>query len=235
MGFDQSDDEGRCVRSLLATSDALLLDFDGPICSVFAGYPASIVANQLRDVLLHGGHTELPTEVEKTDDPFELFKYAGMLGHDEAHYIEAALRAYEVEAIATAEPTPGAHDLIHGWVAGGRSLAVVSNNSAEAVESYIHRQKLPYQDILIAARESADPQLLKPNPYLIKSGIGKLGCSSSSSLLVGDSVTDIFAASAANVRSIGYANKPGKRAQLDEAGADAVVESMEKLLRSIGP
>ena len=35
--------------------------------------------------------------------------YAADLGDNEAHYVYAAFTAHELEAIATAQPTPGAH------------------------------------------------------------------------------------------------------------------------------
>ncbi|WP_211346890.1 hypothetical protein [Saccharothrix australiensis] len=66
-------DDPEVLRGILATTDALFLDFDGPVCSVFAGIPAHLVAAQLRDVLKDGSHTALPLEVEKTDD---LSKYS---------------------------------------------------------------------------------------------------------------------------------------------------------------
>ena len=47
--------------------------------------------------------------------------------------------------------------------------------------------------------------------------------------LVGDSITDIVAARAAGVASVGYANKPGKHETLRNAGADSVIEDMRAL------
>ncbi len=44
-------------------------------------------------------------------------------------------------------------------------------------------------------------------------------------VFVGDSVTDVEVARACGVRCIGYANKPGKRDVLGEAGA-FVIDSM---------
>ncbi|MGW3615296.1 HAD family hydrolase, partial [Micromonospora sp. NPDC005163] len=48
-------------------------------------------------------------------------------------------------------------------------------------------------------------------------------------VLVGDSTTDIQAAQAAGVGSIGYANKPGKSEALTQVGADAVIRQMTEL------
>lgn len=49
-------------------------------------------------------------------------------------------------------------------------------------------------------------------------------------VIVRDSVADITAARRARVASIGYANRPGKRRALTEAGADAIVGTMAELL-----
>ncbi|WP_242579210.1 HAD family hydrolase [Amycolatopsis sp. 195334CR] len=65
--------------------------------------------------------------------PFDVFRHAATLGDDEARYVEAAFTALEVEVNTTAEPTPGAHDLIRAWHETGRPLAIVSNNSTSAV------------------------------------------------------------------------------------------------------
>jgi phosphoglycolate phosphatase len=43
---------------------------------------------------------------------------------------------------------------------------------------------------------------------------------------VGDSITDVEAGLAADIWTIGYANKPGKDEALRDAGADAVLDSM---------
>ena len=95
------------LRHILARTTALLMDFDGPVCSVFAGLPAATVVNQLCVVLADGGHTDLPAHLATSDDPFEVLTYAATLGEAEVHYVNAAFTAHELEAIATARPTPG--------------------------------------------------------------------------------------------------------------------------------
>ena len=42
------------LDTILARTRHLLLDFDGPICSIFAGLPAATVADRLRK--LFGDH-----------------------------------------------------------------------------------------------------------------------------------------------------------------------------------
>ncbi|GAA0254753.1 HAD family hydrolase [Saccharothrix mutabilis subsp. mutabilis] len=226
-------DDPEVLRHILAATDALLLDFDGPVCAVFANLPAQHVADQLRRVLAEGGHKELPAVVEKTEDPFDVLTYAATLGMDEARYIEAALRAHEVEAATTAPPTPGAHDLIHAWRTTGRKLAIVSNNSRAAVNTYLHRHDLTPLIHMVSARTQSDPELLKPSPHLLDQATNVLNVQASRCTLVGDSLTDLLAAQAARARVIGYANKPGKADLFAAERPDAITTDMVSLARAV--
>ncbi|QKV77263.1 HAD family hydrolase [Amycolatopsis sp. Hca4] len=217
------------ATDLLTRARALLLDFDGPVCSVFAGIPASTVADQLRDVLADGGHTDLPDAVATSTDPFDVLQHAAMLGEDEGRYVEAAFTAHEVEAISSASPASGAHDLIDAWHGSGRPLAIVSNNGTRAISAYLDLYGLRSSINFVSARTSANTTLLKPSPYLLHQAITALDVSLGEAVFLGDSTTDIEAAQAAGVRSIGYANKPGKDYRLTAAGADAVTDALTGL------
>lgn len=216
-------DDPEVIRGILANTEALFLDFDGPICSVFAGVGAHNVADQLRTVLADGGHTNLPADVARSEDPFEIFRYAATLGEEEAHYVEAAFTAHEVEAIPTAATTPGAHELLAAWHSTGRPLAVVSNNSDAAVRAYLDLYDLRRFVANISARRSPDPDQLKPSPHLLMQAAQILSVSPSHCSLIGDSSTDIIAAIRAASATIAYANKPGKLASLKTINPDVVV------------
>jgi len=203
-------DDPEVFRRILGESEALLLDFDGPVCDLFACLPASVVADQLCVVLADSGHTELPPDVEKSSDPFDVLKYAATLGQAEADHVNAAFTAHEVEAIATAVPTPGAHALICDWSTAGRQLAIVSNNSRTAVDAYLELHDLQRHVSYVSGRGSADPTLLKPNSYLIYAAIRALKVQSSESIFIGDSLSDLIAARGSSVAFIAYANKPQK-------------------------
>lgn len=217
------------AEETLAHVRALLLDFDGPVCSVFAGIPAAVVASQLRGILADGGHTNLPEPVATSEDPFDVFRYAVTLGDDEARYVEAAFTAHEVEAITTAAPTPGAHDLIQAWHQSGRPLAIVSNNSTAAINTYLDLYNLRQSVDLISARTSADASQLKPRPHLLHQAATVVDILPAECAFIGDSLSDIEAAYAAGVQFIGYANKPGKRAKFIAAGADTITEVLTGL------
>lgn len=70
---------------------------------------------------------------------------------------------------------------------------------------------------------------MKPDPELLHQALRALRTDPASSVLVGDSTTDVDAARAASVRTIGYANKPDKDTRLRAAGVDAVADSMSDL------
>jgi phosphoglycolate phosphatase len=49
---------------------------------------------------------------------------------------------------------------------------------------------------------------------------------------VGDSITDVEAGLAADIWTIGYANKPGKDEAMREAGADLVLDNMAEFAQA---
>ena len=215
------------LDAIISRTRHLLLDFDGPICSVFAGLPAHIIAGRLRKLL--GDHAPLPAGIARTPDPFEVFTYAATVSTDLAIRVEAEMTGQELAAVATAAPTPYVHDVVTACQNSGRSVSVVSNNSARAVLAYLARHGLDDRISLVIARTSHDPALLKPSPHLITQAVEALDAEPGECTLVGDSVTDVQAARLAGVHSIGYANKPGKRERLSEAGAGAIINSLADL------
>jgi HAD superfamily hydrolase (TIGR01509 family) len=216
---------GDGLAALLGGARVLLLDFDGPVCSVFAGLPAATVAKQLRGRLCHG--VALPDDVMEQDDPHEILRYTGTLGRDElTRAVEDALIAAEVTAAKSARPTPYAREVIVAARETGRPVAIVSNNAADAVRTYLDAHRLSRYVHPVIGRPYADPSRMKPDPFPVLAAVEELDADPAACVLIGDSVSDITGAAAAGVRSIGYANKPGKREGLTDAGADAVVDSL---------
>lgn len=216
------------LAEVVSRTRYLLLDFDGPICSIFSGLHASSVASQLRK-LFTGQQIPLPVNIAESPDPIEVFTYAATVSPELAAQIEAEMTELEITATATARPTPHVRDVIAGCRESGRTIAVVSNNSARAVSAYLIRHDLAGSFAAIVARTSPDPELLKPSPHLIEAAVSKLDTDSAAATLVGDSITDIQAARLAGVNSIGYANKPGKYKQMTAERAGAVINSMSNL------
>ncbi|MBB5924370.1 phosphoglycolate phosphatase [Actinoalloteichus hoggarensis] len=188
------------------------MDFDGPVCSVFAGYPAPVIAAELR-TLIHDAGQPPPSEFD-ADDPHTILGYAAELSPVLGRQIEAVLQTREIEAVATATPTPGAAELMATWHATGRPLAIVSNNTTDAITRYLTAHDLSVYIDHVQGRDPRDPTLMKPNPHLVAEAAKAFDVDTGRCVLIGDSATDIQAAHAAEVPVIAYANKPGKRDRL---------------------
>jgi phosphoglycolate phosphatase len=217
--------DAAALGAIIARTRWLLLDFDGPICSIYAGLPAPTVAEKLRQFF----HDELPDEIASTADPIEVFTYSATVSGEMAARVEAEMADLEVAAVPTAEPTPYVHEVIASARESGRTIGVVSNNGPRAVNAYLDRHGLSDGISLIVARTSHNPALLKPSPHLIVEAIRGLAADPAATALVGDSFTDIEAAHLAGVGSIGYANKPGKRDRMIQLRSGAVIASMADL------
>ena len=211
--------------------DVLLLDFDGPICAVFAGYTTRTAADELHAAIADR-FGSVPPEIEELGaHPLGILRRVADLGEPSlVRAVARACRDAEVRAIATATPTPGAVDVLRAARAGGRLVAIVSNNSAEAVRAYLDAHELnPYVDHIAARHDGMDPRLLKPNPYLLHAALSALHRRPADAILVGDSVSDVEAAQAVRVPTVGYANKPGKLRRLADTSADVVIDGMIQL------
>lgn len=216
------------VRAVVGQARCLLLDFDGPVCEIFAGLPAPTVAASLRATLEETGAV-LPAEARLTNDPLEVFRLSASISDELNRLALNVLTDLEVKAIGSARLTPGAARLMETARKRAMRLAIVSNNSVAAVTAFLEREGLSDLVEYTSARAVADPSLMKPNPHLLRQALTQLHVESSSALLVGDSVTDIEASKLAGVVAVGYANRPGKIERLGAAGADLVVQSMEEL------
>jgi phosphoglycolate phosphatase len=220
---------GEALDDILARTRYLLLDFDGPVCDIFAGHPAPAIAEQLRK-LITGQAIPVPAHVASSADPIEVFRYAGTISDALAAQVETEMASQELTAITTARPTPYVHEVVTSCRDTGRTIAVVSNNSDRAVRAYLAKHGLDDRVACVAARTSTDPALLKPSPRLIEQAITGLDAPAAECALVGDTTTDIQATTSAGIASIGYANKPGKHAALTAAGATAVIDSLADLV-----
>lgn len=215
------------LASLVERARYLLLDFDGPICRVFANHSAATIAAELRRVLVDQG-VSVPEALLDESDPLEImrqsvtFRRLGL-----PRRVEEALRAAELLAVRSSEPTPYAREVIVAAHHSGRRVAIVSNNSAEAVRAYLTERRLVGYVHPIIGRAFADPARMKPNPWPVLAVVRELGAQPEECLLIGDSTSDVDAAQAARVPVIGYANKPGKRARL--AKADVIIDGMAEL------
>ncbi|WP_018352195.1 HAD family hydrolase [Longispora albida] len=216
---------GPDVAELISGHGPLLLDFDGPVCSVFAGYPAPKVAAVLREVL-HAERVDV-SAVETESDPLEVLRWTQRQGTARlTRAVEDALCAAEVQAVRTAEPTPYGREVIVAARQARKPVAIVSNNSEAAIAAYLTAHRLIGHFAAIIGRAYAAPDRMKPSPAPLLNAARALQSEPSTCLLIGDTVTDVESGIAAGVPVLGYANKPRKIHALNQAGAAHTVTSM---------
>jgi HAD superfamily hydrolase (TIGR01509 family) len=219
------------LARILRPAEAVLFDFDGPVCSVFDGYPAQQITEELRK-LARDVRGDLSPALIGASSPHDLL-LAAAGDRDLAGLLEDALQKAEMSAVQTALPTPGAAESLAACSDSGRIVAVVSNNYAGAVVDYLTRLGLADLVKYIEGRNASDPALMKPNPYLLERTVRAVEVQPTSSVFIGDQTTDIEAGRAAGTPTIGYANKPGKTDSLSAAGADVVIETMVSVADAI--
>ncbi|MEU7820165.1 HAD family phosphatase [Catellatospora sp. NPDC049133] len=222
------------LDSLLAPSRRLLLlDFDGPVCSIFAGYTAPVIASELVS-LVRQMTLIAPEYLAKESDPLEVLRWVGANGAPtEVRTVEEALCAAELQAVESAEATPFAREVLVAAFDLGLRIAIVSNNSAGAIHAYLEKYQLDAYVSSIVGRAFADPGLMKPNPAPIIQAVRSFAVEPADCVLIGDSIADIEGAHAAGVAVIGYANRRHKATRFAAAGADVVVTSMEEIMQAL--
>lgn len=220
------------LASVFANTTHVLLDFDGPVCRVFAGLPGPTIAADLR-ALINSQGVDIPEPVRSEAGAHDLLQYAATISWELAHDVEAALHRSEFLAIPAAEPTPGALDFLATCHDAHRQVAIVSNNPRDVITAHLDRHGISQYVDHIEGRDPTDPALMKPNPYLVTRAAQALHTEPRNCVLIGDATTDVRAAHAAGTLAVGYANKPGKHQALTAAGADAITSSMAELAQQL--
>ncbi len=201
----------RDAARLIAESEGLLLDFDGPVCDVFAGSSAATIAAEVRQ--------DFKLDI-RTSDPLELITYALQVDGP-VDEINEVLARHELNAVRTSVETPGVRDLIEEY---RRPIAIVSNNHVGAIRAWLRSSGLQDSVNQVVGR---DPRRMKPDPHPLNTALESIGCKSHECVFIGDSRSDIEAGRAAGVPVIALANKPRKRALFSNENCAVVRELTE--------
>jgi HAD superfamily hydrolase (TIGR01549 family) len=145
---------------------------------------------------------------------------------DEIRDAEKALYLAMIEEV---QPFEGARELIAEL--GGRADKVVLASSAKSDEVDHYLDLLDARDLVDDWTTSADVDETKPQPDLVRSALGKVGADEG--LLIGDTVWDVEAASRAAVSTVAVLTGGFSEAELRDAGAVAVFESIAELRQAL--
>jgi len=139
--------------------------------------------------------------------------------------IRAAEKVLYSELIGEVQPLRGARELIEDLKERGHAVVLASSAKEDEVDHYLD---------LLEAREladdwttSADVEATKPEPDLVKAAVEKAG--GGDAVMVGDTTWDCEAAERAGVPTIAVLTGGFSEAELRDAGAVVVFESIEEL------
>jgi phosphoglycolate phosphatase-like HAD superfamily hydrolase len=124
----------------------------------------------------------------------------------------------------------GAADLIARLADRGHEVVLASSAKEDEVERYI--ELLGAGEQISSFTTSDDVERTKPEPDLIAAAIDK--AEGSDAVMVGDSTWDIEAAERAGIPTVAVLTGGFSAAELTEAGAVVVFESLRELLGEIG-
>ncbi|CAL9496890.1 HAD family hydrolase [Streptomyces sp. enrichment culture] len=225
---------GTALLDLLAGTEAVLLDFDGPVCDLFGPVPTAHVAAEIK-AMARGHWGRLHREVEDCHDSHGILPRLGDmadkhradgLSREPLRRAHAIVTGYEYDAVRTARPTPLAGELLRQFRRLRLPVVVVTNNAAGPVRAHLEREGLTGLVADVCGRDADEPRRMKPDPYLVDCALALLGGPDPSRvLLIGDQLTDLEAARRAGVRFLGCTADPDKRRRMAELGADGVVGS----------
>lgn len=155
---------------------------------------------------------------------------AALIGEQAAEREGERIRAAESEAygelIGEVEPMEGARELIERLRESGAKTILASSAKQEEVDHYL--DLLGVRELVDGWTSAADVEQTKPAADLVETAIAKAG-TGDPALMIGDSVWDVKAASAAGVPTAAVLTGGFSAAELRDAGAVVVAESIAEL------
>jgi HAD superfamily hydrolase (TIGR01509 family) len=143
--------------------------------------------------------------------------------------IRAAEKALYMALIVEVEPLHGARDLIVDLKNRGHTVVLASSAKQKEVDHYL--DLLDARDLVDDWTSSADVKSTKPDPDLVHAALEKAG--GGEAVMVGDSTWDCEAAKRAGIETVAVLTGGFSEAELKDAGAVAVYQSIDELRQSI--
>lgn len=132
-------------------------------------------------------------------------------------------------SIQTVSVFEGARDLIVDLKQRGQQVVLASSAKVQEAEHYLNL--LDAREIVDAWTTSDDVEQTKPSPDLVGAALGKLG--TETGVMVGDTPWDVEAAGKLDVPTIAVLTGGFSEAELRDAGAIAVFESVQQLREGV--
>ena len=150
---------------------------------------------------------------------------------DRDDVLEAAHAEYYAGFYGIMKPFTCAPDLLRNL--NDRGVTVVLATSASPNELQALRNALDVEDAVATITSASDVEEAKPNPDILEVAMQQTGTDPEHAVMVGDTVWDARAASTAGVPFIGVLTGGISRQALEEAGAVAVYDDAQALLKDV--
>ena len=141
--------------------------------------------------------------------------------------VRTAERILYMELIVEVQPLAGARTVIEDLKGSGHTVVLASSAKPDELEHYL--TLLDARSLVDGWTDSGDVEKTKPEPDLVLAALERAGAEPGDAVMIGDSVWDCRAAEHAGVRSIGVLTGGFSEAELREAGASEVFDSVEAL------
>jgi len=140
--------------------------------------------------------------------------------------VRDAEKQHYQELIGEVEPLDGATELIRALKQRGSAVVLASSAKEDEVERYV--DLLQARELADGWTTSADVEATKPEPDLVVAAVEKAG-SDEGAVMVGDSTFDCEAAKRAGLETVAVMTGGFAEAELRDAGAAVVFESIVEL------
>ena len=140
--------------------------------------------------------------------------------------IREAEAGHYAELIGEVQAMEGARELIAELHVDGSRVILASSARESEVDRYL--DLLGARDLVDGWTSADDVDRTKPQPDLVEAALAKSG-RPQSAVMVGDSVWDVRAAAAAGLPTLGVLTGGFSEAELREAGAERVFDSIGEL------
>jgi HAD superfamily hydrolase (TIGR01549 family) len=134
------------------------------------------------------------------------------------------------ELIGEVEPFEGARELIEELKERGQAVVLASSAKSDEVDHYL--DLLDARELVDAWTDSSDVEATKPEPDLVHAAIDKAG--GGEAVMVGDSTWDCEAAGRAGIETVAVLTGGFSEAELRDAGAVIVFQSIAELRERVG-
>lgn len=235
-----TDDQDAVLR-LFGSTDAVLFDFDGPVCDLFGDASTAHVAAKVKRVARRYWGRPLEQHVEACDDSHGILRRLREMYEQRTPKptwrrplirAERIVAKFESKAVRTAVEAPHIVTLVTLLSELGKRLVIVSNNAEAPIERYLQQHGMHDRFERVFGRDPEDARNMKPHPNCIERALEHLSLAPSSCLLVGDQITDLEAAASAGTRFLGYTQDEVRDKEMRNLGAHAVVSSHTALVEA---